>query len=58
MENNIENLHSWVLPKGILVHLGGIPYYIGQDTEVFGNTDPTKGFKPPSKNELEDFFNE
>ncbi len=59
LKNDMNNCHSWVLPKGTVIQYYGIPYYLAEDTEVLGNTDPTKVvFVPPSDDDIRKFFDD
>lgn len=55
-KNKPENCHSWILPKDTIIQYQGVPYYLGKDTEVLGNTDPTIEWKLATDEELRNFF--
>ncbi|EPG74768.1 hypothetical protein LEP1GSC058_0185 [Leptospira fainei serovar Hurstbridge str. BUT 6] len=52
----MNECHSWILKKGTIIHIEGIPYYLSADTEILGNTEPIK-FPPLTEDDLERFLN-
>jgi len=56
LEKEMNECHSWILPKGTLIHYEGIPYRLGMDTDVFGNTPIQPDMTYPSDDEIKKFF--
>lgn len=38
MDSPVHELRKWVLSKGTLVKVGGVPFELTEDTEVFGGS--------------------
>ncbi|SOR60645.1 hypothetical protein [Leptospira interrogans] len=55
LEKEMNNCHSWILPKGTIIHFNEIPYYLNANTEILGNNAP-KNFVPPTDEDIQRFF--
>lgn len=56
LEKEMNNCHSWILPKGTIIHFNEIPYYLSSDTMILGNTVPMEKFIPPSEDDIKKFL--
>lgn len=56
IKKEMDFCHSWVLPKGTLIHFNDIPYELESDTVILGNTVPMENFIPPTEEDIRKFL--
>ncbi len=56
LQKDMDDCHMWIISKESIIHFNNIPYYLNNDTEILGNTEPMEKFIPPTEEEIRRFF--